>query len=165
MARVLEREGFAYTRFSLVIDDILAKQGQPLTRATRQKLGGEINASVRQRWLCEQTIARVGSAGMIVVDGLRFPDDNAFFVERFGTYFLHIHIDADKDTRRQRYAECGEGFGFDEASNAPVEGRVAELRGLAHDIFINQGSKLDMERYAVGILNRVSRAQPCLSQS
>ncbi len=165
MARVLEREGFSYTRFSLVIDETLSKQGHPLTRATRQKLGGEINATGRQRWLSEQTIARVGSAGMIVVDGLRFPDDNTFLIERFGTHYLHIHIDADKDTRRQRYAECGESVGFDEASNATVESRVAELRGLAHDIFINQGSKLDMERYASDILNRVSRAQSCLSQS
>ena len=165
MARALEREDFAYTRFSLVIDDILKKDEQPLNRATRQKLGGELNASGRQRWLGEQTIARVGSARMIVVDGLRFPDDNTFFIERLGAHFLHIHIDADKATRRQRYTECGEGVGFDEASDATVEGRVAELRELAHDIFINQGSKLDIERYVNGILDRVSGIQACLSQS
>ena len=163
-ARALERKGFAYTRFSLVLDDILAKQGRPLTRATRQKLGTEINASGRQRWLAEQTIAKAGSGRMIVVDGLRFPDDNTFLIERFGARFLHIHVDADEDTRFQRYAGCGDDVGFSEASDASVESRVAELRVLAQDIFVNQGSKQAVERYADGILEHMSRAQSCLSQ-
>ena len=165
LARVLERAGFAYARFSLVLDDILMDQKQPLTRTARQKLGGFINASGRQRWLTEKTIAKAGSAEKIVVDGLRFPDDNAFLVERFGMRFLHIYIDTDKETRRQRYSEFGEEVGFDEALNATVECRVAELCGLAHDIFVNQGSKLDVERCADGILDRVNGAQPCLSRS
>ena len=165
LARALERVGFTYTRFSLVLDDVLAAQNQPLTRTTRQKLGGEINASGRQRWLCGKTISRVGAAKMIVVDGLRFPDDSSFLIERFGPHFLHIHIDADEDTRRQRYGESGDDVGFDEALDATVEGRVVELRGLADDIFINQGSKLDVARYADDIFDRVNGAQPCLSQS
>ena len=165
LARALERAGFTYTRFSLVLDDILSAQEQALTRTSRQRLGGEINAAGRQRWLSEKTIARVGLADRIVVDGLRFPDDSAFFIERFGMRFLHVHIDADKETRRQRYSEFGEDIAFDEALDATVECRVMELRGLAHDIFVNEGSKRDVERYANGILDRVNGALPCLSQS
>ena len=164
LARALEGIGFAYTRFSLVLDDVLSGQGQVLTRATRQRLGGEINASGRQRWLNEMTIARVGPTKKIVVDGLRFPDDSAFLTERFGMRFLHIHIDADKETRRQRYSTLAEDVGFDEAVDATVEWRVTELCGLAHDTFVNGGSKQDVQRYAGGILDRVNRAQPCLSQ-
>ena len=115
--------------------------------------------------MSEKTIARTGSAEKIVVDGLRFPDDSAFFIERFGTRFLHIYIDADKEIRRQRYGEVGEDVGFDEALEASVERCVTELCGLAHDVFINEGSKLNVERYAGGILDRMNGAQPCLSQS
>ena len=165
LARALEKAGFAYTRFSLVLDDILSTQEEVLTRAARQRLGGDINASGRQRWLSEKTIARTGSVEKIVVDGLRFPDDNAFFVERFGMRFLHIYIDADKETRRQRYSEVGEDVGFDEALEASVERCVTELCGLAHDVFINEGSKLNVERYAGGVLDRMNGAQLCLSQS
>lgn len=165
LARALESAGFAYTRFSLVLDDMLMDQKRPLTRTNRQGLGNDINDSGRQRWLGEKTIARTGSAEKIVVDGLRFPDDSAFFTERFGTHFLHIYIDADKETRRQRYGEVGEDVGFDEALEASVERRVTELCGLAHDIFVNEGSRLDVERYADGILDRANGAQPCLSQS
>ena len=165
LACALEGMGFAYTRFSLVIDDLLSAQNEALTRAARQRLGSEINASGRQRWLSEMTIARVGPAKNIVVDGLRFPDDSAFFTERFGMRFLHIYVDADKRTRRRRYSLLAEGVGFDEAEDATVERRVAELFGLAHDIFVNRGSRKDVERYAEGILASTNGAQPCQSQS
>lgn len=165
LARALERAGFTYTRFSLVLDDILMEQKRPLTRRNRQRLGDDLNKTGRQRWLGEKTITRTGSAEKIVVDGLRFPDDSALFVERFGMRFLHIHIDADKETRCRRYNEVGEGVGFDEALEASVECRVTELRVFANDIFVNEGSKKDVELYANGIIDRMNGAQLCPFQS
>ena len=165
LARALEGIGFAYTRYSLVLDDLLSAEKQSLTRGARQRLGGQINASGHQRWLCEKTIARVGTAEKIVVDGLRFPDDNAFLTERFGMRFLHVYIDADKETRRQRHGGLAEDVGFDEALNAAVECRVSELSGLAHETFVNEGSRLDVRRYADGILDLVNGVYPCPSQS
>ena len=152
LARALERRGFAYTRFSLVIDDLLAKQGRPRDRLNRQELGNEINASGRQRWLSERTVARVGDAGRIVIDGLRFPDDHAFMVERFGAAFRHVFIDAGADIRRSRYAEGDVGVSFDAASNAPVERRVSELRSLVHEVFINETDISVIDRKADQLL-------------
>ena len=51
-ARFLEREGFAYTRFSLVVDDEIEKQGKRPDRDLRQRIGLEINRTKGQRWLC-----------------------------------------------------------------------------------------------------------------
>ena len=138
LARALERRGFAYTRFSLVIDDLLAERGRSRDRFNRQEVGNEINAGGRQRWLSERTVARVGNAERIVIDGLRFPDDHAFMVEHFGAGFRHVFIDAGAPIRRFRYAEEGGGVSFDEASSAPVECRVCELRLLAHEHFVNE---------------------------
>ena len=152
LARALERRGFAYTRFSLVIDDLLAEQGRPRDRPNRQALGSEINAGGRQRWLSARTVARVGSAERIVIDGLRFPDDHAFMVERFGAAFRHVFIDAGVDIRRSRYAEEGGGTSFDEASNAPVERRVRELRPLTHEVFVNEGDVSAIDRKAGQLL-------------
>ena len=165
LASALARQGFAYTRFSLVLDDILAKQEQRPTRAARQELGRNINSSGHQRWLSKKTLTRVGEAGRIVVDGLRFPDDNAFLIERFGMRYIHIYIDANYETRRQRYTECNEDVGFEEASGATVEGHVTELKPLAHRVYVNQGSKVDIERYVDEILGQVSGARTCLSRS
>jgi predicted nuclease with RNAse H fold len=78
-ARLLEKRGFAYTRFSLVIDDEIAARGEAADRESRQRVGVEIHNEKGQRWLCERVLERVGEKKFIVVDGLRFPEDHAFF--------------------------------------------------------------------------------------
>ena len=152
LARALERRGFAYTRFSLVIDDLLAKQGRPRDRLNRQELGNEINAGGCQRWLSERTVARVANADRVVIDGLRFPDDHAFMVERFGAAFRHVFIDAGASIRRSRYAEGDDRVSFDEASSAAVERRVGELRPLAHEVFVNEADISAVDRKADRLL-------------
>ena len=138
LGRALERRGFAYTRFSLVLDDLLAQQGLSRDRLNRQEFGNQINASGRQRWLSAQTVTRVANADRVVIDGLRFPDDHAFMVEHFGAGFRHVFIDAGADLRCSRYAAGDGGVSFNDASNAAVEHRVGELRPLAHEVFINE---------------------------
>ena len=153
LARALERRGFAYTRFSLVLDDLLAERGLPRDRRHRQKLGNEINASGRQRWLSARTVARAADADRIVIDGLRFPDDHAFLVERFGAGFRHVFIDAGASVRGARYE--GGNAAFEDAAGAAVERRVDELRSLAHEIFVNQGDMPAVERQADRLTARI----------
>ena len=152
LARSLERRGFAYTRFSLALDDLLAEQGLPRDRLNRQELGNEINSSGHQRWLSEQTLARVSVADRIVIDGLRFPDDHAFMVERFGAGFQHVFIDAGVDFRCSRYEAGSDGVSFHHASSAEVERRVGELRPLAHDVFVNEADMSTIDRKADHLL-------------
>ena len=155
LARALERRGFSYTRFSLALDDLLAERGLPRDRLHRQKLGNEINSSGRQRWLGARTVARVADADRVVIDGLRFPDDHAFMVERFGAGFRHVFIDAGRDVRRSRYEGGDSGAAFDDASGAVVERRVGELRPLAHEVFVNQGAESAVERRADQLASRI----------
>ncbi len=155
LAHALERRGFSYTRFSLALDDLLAEKGLPRDRFNRQKLGNEINASGRQRWLSARTVARVADADRIVIDGLRFPDDHAFMVERFGARFRHVFVDAGMDVRCSRYEDGDSDVSFDDASGALVERRVGELRSLAHEVFVNQGDKSALDRWADRLASRV----------
>ena len=157
LARCLERRGFAYTRFSLVIDDLLAEQGLSRDRLNRQRLGNEINTSGRQRWLSAQTLKRVGDAERIVIDGLRFPDDHAFMVEQFGDRFRHVFIDAGEEVRCARYEEGKGKADFDDASRANVERRVVELRSLAHEVFVNKGEMSEVERKADELVTSADR--------
>ena len=154
VARALERRGFAYTRFSLVLDDLLEERGLPRDRFNRRKLGNEINATGRQRWLSARTVARAGDADRVVIDGLRFPDDHAFMVERFGARFRHVFIDAGTDVRCSRYEEGGSDVSFDDACGAVVERRVGELRSLAHEVLVNQGDRSAVERWADQLASR-----------
>ena len=152
LAEILQAHGYVYTRFSLVIDDILKERGLPLDRQHRQAVGIEINRYGRQRELAERTISRVEGASQIVVDGLRFPDDHAFLKEKFGFRFHHIHVSAPDEIRKERYAarlelsysEAGEAF--EEANASEVERMVPTLGRLADETVFNIGTKDDMAK-------------------
>jgi predicted nuclease with RNAse H fold/dephospho-CoA kinase len=152
-ARLLERLGFAYTRFSLVVDDeIIARGGLP-SRASRQRIGLEINRTKGQRWLCERVLSQVPQQALIVVDGLRFRQDHAFLTERFGTRFLHLHVTAGTDLRRERYGRAYPGdSSFDQSDSDPVETEVDDLARLAAATIDNSSTTGELERAVVKIV-------------
>ena len=154
-ARALERQGFSYTRFSLVIDEMLRKGGIRPSRFERQALGEQINRLGRQRWLCRETMRRVEGMESVVVDGLRFPEDRACLGELYGLKFRHIHIEAMTSTRRDRYGVEGAEIGFDEASKARVEQDVDELGSLATEAFANERDQVELETYAGDMATRL----------
>jgi predicted nuclease with RNAse H fold/dephospho-CoA kinase len=166
-ARILERHGFAYTRFSLVIDDEISSRGEVPNRAARQAVGTEINRTKGQRWLCEKVLERVGDHKLIVVDGLRFPEDHAFFVERYGSTFVHWHITAPDELRGRRYRENDQkAVSFEAADHQPVEAKIDELGGLAAELFCNSSSIAELETKLVNRIRALSQGQhrECLSQ-
>ena len=165
LAQALERRGYAYTRFSLVIDDMLRDRGLSLNRENRQEIGLELHRSEKQRWLAEQTIKRVRGAQKIVVDGLRFPEDHAFFVEQFGARFRHLHVVANSEIRRHRYEEHVRDGDFDIAMCSEVERRVDELRLLAHEVFVNEGPLLAVEEKVTALDAHTAGGKPCLFPS
>lgn len=140
-ARFIESDGFAYSRFSQVIDDEIIKQGLIPDRETRQKIGWKINRDKGQRWLCEQVLERVGGADKVVIDGLRFPEDHAYFFERFSTRFVHLHIRAPEAVRCARLESLGVSKEqFAAAMKQPTESSVDQLAELASAIVENNES-------------------------
>jgi hypothetical protein len=84
---------------------------------------------------------RVGDAPTIVVDGLRWPEDHAYFVERFGNRFLHIHVRASAELRFERVgAGVGTRADFDAADAQPVEAMIDALGALALTTIENTSS-------------------------
>ncbi len=157
-ARFLEERGFAYTRFSLVIDDEIVARGQTLDRATRQLVGLEINRTKGQRWLCEKVLERVAGEKHIVIDGVRFPEDHTFFFERFGPNFIHLHIQASPGIRAVRYGNQAQGgVPFDVADNQPVEGKIGELAGLASVALRNEASLAEQRENVLNALRSIRR--------
>lgn len=140
---ILQNHGFSYTRFSLVLADILKQRGIEPNRKNLQQLGLEVNRNLGQRWLCKELIQRLPKEGNLVVDGLRFPEDHAFLVERFGTSFLHIHIDIPKEVRLERYiGRGGSEQEFIQASSRPTETNIPKLASLAHRV-VSETSELN----------------------
>jgi predicted nuclease with RNAse H fold/dephospho-CoA kinase/DNA polymerase III epsilon subunit-like protein len=148
LARALEKQGFAYTRFSVVIDDELKARGLTLDRLHRQALGNEINRTGKQRWLAEQTLARAGGALAVVVDGMRFPEDHGFLAERAGGGYVHVYVDASEERRRQRYSARAIDGDFETATMSDVESQVDSMRALAHRVFRNEGAIEEVGQWA-----------------
>lgn len=137
-ARFFEERGFVYARFSEVIDDILAERGLQSSRENRQRVGWQISSDFGQRWLCERVLQKVGNSRKVVIDGLRFPEDHAFFVEHFSSGFCHLHISAPKQLCRCRIGLTSEEF--ENVLRQPTEGKVSVLCGLAHRVIDNSSS-------------------------
>lgn len=151
--KYLESLGFAYGRYSQVLQALLQERETPVTRETLQRIGEEVYEGRGQRWLGCELIKRMPESGDLVIDGLRHPEDHSFLIERFGPDFLHIHIDAPEGTRRERYLDEGPDEEFTKASSHPVEANISKLAGLAHKRIHNAG---DAEAFLSDILKIVN---------
>jgi uncharacterized protein YprB with RNaseH-like and TPR domain/predicted nuclease with RNAse H fold/dephospho-CoA kinase len=151
-ANGIERLGFRYVRFSQIIDDIIIAEGLVPNRGLRQETGWRVHVEKGQKWLCEQVLRRVEGADKIVIDGLRFPEDHAYFFERFGTRFMHIHVDASPELRAVRLHAAGLDVDFESLEQQPTETRIETLRQKAAVVVKNEGTlELLNERLAAVI--------------
>ena len=153
-ARILERLGFRYCRFSEIIAQELRARGDPVTRDTLQAFGEEAHCSrFGQRRLQNKLAVDVEQAAKIVVDGLRHPEDRAFLRERWGTAALHVHVHASADLRARRYMAGIEGSGdaFCQAEAHTVEQNVEAMAGLADLTMANEGAIRELEGKLLGV--------------
>ena len=145
-ARLLEGVGFRYGRYSEVLADMAVERGGQPDRATLQQLGNTVHRDPGQRWLNERLLCRLDGDGKdLVIDGLRWPEDHAFWTERVGTAFRHVHVSAPESLRRGRYPNAARTVAeFDSASMHEVESGVRELEALAHIVVENHRAVHDM---------------------
>ncbi len=130
--KYLKSLGYAYGRYSQVLQALLEERGIPVTRESLQRLGEEVYEGLGQRWLGSELIKRMPESGDLVIDGLRHPEDHSFLVEKFGPDFLHIHIDTPENVRGERYIGEGTIEEFTIAAIHPVEANIPKLAELAH---------------------------------
>src|SRR6266404_644231 len=135
----LKSLGYAYGRYSQVLQALLVEKGIPVTRESLQQIGEEVYEGLGQRWLGSELIKRMPESGDLVIDGLRHPEDHSFLAEKFGPDFLHIHIEAPENIRRERYIAIeGPKDEFIKASTHAVEADIPKLAKLAHVVIHNK---------------------------
>jgi predicted nuclease with RNAse H fold/dephospho-CoA kinase len=139
--RYLESRGFAYGRYSEVLQALLEEKGVPVNRESLQQIGEEVHEGLGQRWLGAELVKRMPDSGDLVIDGLRHPEDHSFLVEKFGPDFLHIHIDVNEGIQRQRYTNEGSSEEFTKAAAHPIESNIPKLSELAHVSVKNEGAQ------------------------
>lgn len=131
-SKYLESKGYHYIRFSAVLKELLEQENVPVNRHTLQQLGSEIYQEQKQYWLCKQVAKRIPATGNVVIDGLRHPEDHAFFTEYFGPDFIHIYIDTKMKVRKERYMLENNADEFDHSIKHPSEKDVPMLKKMAH---------------------------------
>jgi uncharacterized protein YprB with RNaseH-like and TPR domain/predicted nuclease with RNAse H fold/dephospho-CoA kinase len=137
-ARYLEQQGFTYARYSQVIENIVVAEGRFTSRETLQEVGQRVHDDFGQRWLGRELVKQLPSKGNVVIDGLRFPEDRAFWCEAFGMGFVHIHIEAPAEERKARYVSRGGSIvEFEKAEVHNVESQIGRLQALADIPFEN----------------------------
>jgi len=150
----LRSKDFHYGRFSQALESLLQDRGIVPSRQTLQEAGEGVNKNQGQRWLCNKLLKMLPDQGDLVIDGLRFPEDHASFVEKFGPAFLNIYIDAPEEVRLRRYVSQG----FDKAEfingiSHSVEIKVNKLSTLAHIVIENKNSIKSFEAKIVRSIN------------
>jgi uncharacterized protein YprB with RNaseH-like and TPR domain/predicted nuclease with RNAse H fold len=156
-ARYLENSGYAYTRYSMVLESLRTVGGAKQSRPELQEFGSEIHIRYGQRWLGRRLLESLPKEGSLVIDGLRFPDDHAFLIECFGPAFLHVHVTAQDNIREVRFLDRETSQqGFIQSECHPVESRVKELRNLAHIEVVNDAT-LESFEHRIAVLGRISR--------
>ena len=156
-ARYLEKSGYAYTRYSMVLEGMRSESGAKHSRPELQEFGSEIHIRYGQRWLGRRLLESIPKEGNLVIDGLRFPEYHAFLIECFGPAFLHVHVSAPDNIREVRFLgrETSQQ-GFAQSECHPVESRVKELRTMAHIEVVNDAALESFEN-RIAILGRISR--------
>ena len=162
-ARMLERVGFRYGRYSEVLADLAMEQGTCADRTTLQQLGDNVHRNPGQRWLNDRLLRRLDvDEEDLVIDGLRWPEDHAFWVERFGAAFHHVHVSAPEELRRARYPNAGRTVTeFDVASSHQVESGVRKLAALAHVVAKNDREVEDMRNLLAERIDARLLAEGC----
>jgi uncharacterized protein YprB with RNaseH-like and TPR domain/predicted nuclease with RNAse H fold/dephospho-CoA kinase len=147
--KILEKRGFVYSRYSLVLKNKLEEEGKEVNRKNLQEYGDYVNKIKGQRWLGQQLIKQfydLQTTEYLVIDGLRFLEDPAFLRECFGSYFMHIHIQTDENLRKERYLSQSENnVGFQFANSHEVERETGLLLDRADLVITNNQSIKDLE--------------------
>lgn len=162
----LRDKGFAYARYSSVVEDVARDAGMEPSRSVFQEVGRELHESRGQDWLGRRLLEKLPRTGCMVADGLRYPEDHAFMEESFGSSFCHLAIDAPVEARRRRYLTSRPKDDFDSAAVHQSESEVGAVAKLAHRVIMNDVS---LDQFLVRVelvicewLDSIGMRQECL---
>jgi dephospho-CoA kinase len=134
-------QGFQYLRYSLVLSEWRASQGEGKFRL--QEIGWEVMSGGLQSELNDRLISQIKPSASAVVDGLRHPIDFESLRRSFLPCFHLFYIDSPRNLRWQRLRENGRYTTeeqFNAADSHPVEQQIEILRTKAERIFENDQS-------------------------
>lgn len=139
---LIEQHKFRRLKSSHYLKDICASRGMPVSRASLQAVGDELDEATDFRWLIDDVaLPQMGAEPeqhRWLVDSVRKPRQIEHFRTEFGGLVLHVHLWASEASLRQRYdlrrSSPGHAEGltpYDVAIQHPNEVSSRALKGEA----------------------------------
>jgi hypothetical protein len=144
------RYGFEYTRYSQVLGDWFALEGQ--AREGLQRFGWDVMSGGRQVELNTRLIAELDRSRSAAIDGLRHPVDFHCLSYAFGASFRLVFLEAATETRFRRKPRFSTYNAFLAADSQPVESYIDGLKLSAAAIIPNEESLASLYRRLDGLL-------------
>ena len=150
-ANILKEQGYKYTRYSLVLENMLKEEDREVNRENLQALGLEM--SKNQTEFAKKVYEEIMQYEFVVIDGLRHPEDYTFFFEQYGYDFRLIHLVADEEKRLERYINEGHtSEEYQKAVENKVEMEIPLLKKFAFRILENNGTIEDLKNDLLRII-------------
>ncbi len=151
LGMLLSEHGFSHLSTRALIQDVCLAGGNP-SRSNLQEAGLQIHDQYGQDWLYDRLLADRVVGEALIVDSMRFKEDHEILRARFGERFLHVHVDAALERRRDRYVlRGGTEREFSLGQDHRVEQDVQILARLA-DHRISNDTSLEELRVAAARL-------------
>ena len=150
----LAKKGYAYTRYSQVLEEMLPGNGGEHSRAELQTLGWSVHNEKGQRWLGKKVLESIAEKKCAVVDGLRFLEDHALMVESYGPSFTHLFVSAPLEMRLERLSKnSSEGINLNLLMEHPIETEISQLQRFAYSSIMNDRTKKALYRQIDKLFN------------
>lgn len=140
LARYIEKKGYAYIRYSMIISDYLKENNIEDTRENLQKYGYIIFSEYGQYWLNRRLVSKIEGDEFVVIDGLRHPEDVTFLKEHFFDKFLSIYIDSKLDDRKKRFEKLTSDD-YTKTMSHSVEQNIEKLKDIVDFHIKNEGTR------------------------
>ena len=105
LAKMFEKHDYKCLRFGDITDEILEKEGLPLTEENERKFREEIRVKHGMEAYAKLNIDKIRDHAKIVIDGLRSFEEFKYFKKHFNEEIKLVAIDAPTGVRHRRMAK------------------------------------------------------------
>lgn len=139
----LKKHGYAHKSYCEFVRDDMKTTDSTRSRSAIHGLGG-----VQRRQIGKQIVDSVAGEKRVIVSGLTFLEDHALMVESYGPSFVHLHIAASLENRRERFLLTRQDDARPGATDVhhQCEEEAAQMKEIAHCTITNDESVEDLLR-------------------
>jgi len=158
-AKYFEKKGYAYSRYSQVIQTALEEEKKSVDRCSLQKAGWDLFSGKNQYELNKSLEKLVSGNNLVVIDGLRHYEDYTYWKERSFNRFFMLYVDTEYKLCSMRYKLLYPDGKYDEVVKHPVESEITGLKRYA-DFTVNNNGNLQelytqLEKIAYNIMQSI----------